>query len=89
MQHEHMTLCVHTSSHTACTQTRMYLSALNSMHLSIVYTPCPQIMGELGHSHIDVLKIDVDGAEWRAFSQMFRAGTLNHVDQIQVELTGE
>jgi len=47
-----------------------------------------EIMKELGHSWIDVLKIDVDGAEWRSFEQMFRDFDSVPATQMQLELTG-
>ena len=34
--------------------------------------PCkglPAIMGELGHQHVDILKMDVEGAEWEVISK--------------------
>lgn len=32
------------------------------------------VMKELGHDFIDVLKVDVEGAEWEAFAPLFAAG---------------
>ena len=50
------------------------------------------IMEKLGHSgrRIDMLKIDIEGADWVALSDVFRDISKGHmrVDQIQVELHG-
>ena len=43
------------------------------------------IMAELGHSHIHILKIDVEGAEEGCLSNMRDSGVLAHVDQVAVE----
>ena len=56
-------------------------------------TSCPmrnlkQIMQELGHSHVDILKVDIDGAEWRSFDYIYKAMDSLPTDQLQVELTG-
>ena len=48
------------------------------------------LMRELGHAHVDVLKVDVDGAEWRSFDAVFRDwphGALPF-GQLQFEATG-
>jgi hypothetical protein len=44
------------------------------------------IMNELGHSFIDVLKVDVEGAEWDAFAPLFAAGAPLPVGQLLIEL---
>lgn len=43
------------------------------------------IMKELGHTYIDVLKVDVEGAEWASFAPVFAAGPLP-VGQLLIEL---
>ena len=47
-----------------------------------------QIMKELGHSAVDILKVDIDGAEWRAFDYAYKTLKSLPADQIQIELTG-
>jgi len=56
-------------------------------------TNCPMkdlktIMKELGHTHLDVLKVDVDGAEWRSFQYIYEEMKSLPADQLQLELTG-
>ena len=46
------------------------------------------IMKELGHTYLDVLKVDVDGAEWRSFEYIYDLMKTLPADQLQVELTG-
>ena len=48
----------------------------------------PQIMKELGHSWIDILKVDIDGAEWRSFDYIYQTWNKLPANQLQVELTG-
>ena len=49
-----------------------------------------QTMAELGHSFVDVLKMDVDGAEWRAFESAFAAFPRGlPIGQLQLEATGD
>lgn len=43
------------------------------------------IMTELGHSHIHVLKIDVEGHERESLPALVQDGTLGHVDQLSIE----
>jgi len=46
------------------------------------------IMEELGHTWVDILKVDVDGAEWRSFEAIFdQIGTVP-ASQLQIETTG-
>ena len=47
-----------------------------------------QIMKSLGHSHIDILKIDIDGAEWRSLEFVYDVMKTLPADQVQIELTG-
>jgi hypothetical protein len=47
-----------------------------------------QIMEELGHSWIDILKVDIDGAEWRSFDYIYKEMHTVPASQIQIELTG-
>ena len=56
-------------------------------------TDCPmknlqEIMKELGHDWIDILKIDIDGAEWRSFDYIYNEMHTLPASQIQIELTG-
>lgn len=56
-------------------------------------TDCPMknlkdIMKELGHSWVDILKVDIDGAEWRSFEYIYNEMKTLPADQFQVELTG-
>jgi hypothetical protein len=56
-------------------------------------TACPMknlkdIMKELGHSHVDILKVDIDGAEWRSFEYIYKELKTLPTDQFQIELTG-
>lgn len=43
------------------------------------------IMKEFGHSHIHVLKIDVEGHEKESLPNLLQEGTLEHVDQLSLE----
>jgi len=45
-----------------------------------------EIMKELGHTTIEVLKMDVEGDEWNALEHMFATGILKNVRQIVWEL---
>jgi len=47
-----------------------------------------EIMEDLGHDWIDVLKIDIDGAEWRSFEYIYNEMRTLPASQIQLELTG-
>lgn len=47
-----------------------------------------QIMNELGHHTVDILKVDIDGAEWRSFKHIYNALSTLPADQLQIELTG-
>jgi hypothetical protein len=47
-----------------------------------------EIMAELGHQWIDILKVDIDGAEWRSFEYAFQVMHTLPASQIQIELTG-
>jgi Methyltransferase domain len=56
-------------------------------------TNCPmrtlqQIMFELNHTWIDILKIDVDGAEWRSLREIYTTMGSIPATQLQLELTG-
>ena len=50
--------------------------------------PLDIIMKELGHAYIDILKVDIDGAEWRSFKHIYKEMKALPADQLQVELTG-
>jgi len=43
------------------------------------------IMNDLGHSHVHVLKIDVEGHEQESLPALVADGTLSHVDQLSIE----
>jgi len=43
------------------------------------------IMKELGHDHIDILKVDVEGSEYAFLEHALEKGNLQHVDQLTVE----
>ena len=49
------------------------------------YKRLDTIMKELGHSHIQILKIDIEGGEKGAIPALQLQGTLEHVDQIAIE----
>ena len=56
-------------------------------------TDCPmknlrEIMKELNHEHVDILKVDIDGAEWRSFEYIYKTIKTLPADQLQIELTG-
>jgi hypothetical protein len=60
--------------------------------LTLEGQPCPakslsEIAGILGHTHVDILKIDIEGGEFAAFQEMGPAGSLIalRVKQILVE----
>ena len=44
------------------------------------------IMSELGHPWIDVLKVDIEGGEWKVFEDLLREFAFVPVGQIQIEL---
>jgi hypothetical protein len=44
------------------------------------------LMAANGHDHIDLLKVDCEGCEWKTFQQLVHQGTLNSVDQLLIEL---
>jgi hypothetical protein len=43
------------------------------------------IMSELGHSHLQILKIDVEGHERESLPALVQDGILNHVEQLSIE----
>ena len=45
------------------------------------------IIEMLNHNNkvIDILKMDVEGAEWKAFQQMLASGVLKRVRQLYIE----
>lgn len=43
------------------------------------------IMDKLGHKHIQLLKMDIDGYEWQTFERM-PSNVLQHIDEISIEL---
>jgi len=43
------------------------------------------IMKELGHTHIDMLKIDVEGSEYMFLEEALDEGTMRKVDQMTIE----
>jgi len=45
----------------------------------------PSIMAELGHSHIDILKIDVEGSEYSLLEQLFDTYGCPPIEQITLE----
>jgi Methyltransferase domain len=47
-----------------------------------------EIMKELNHNWIDVLKVDIDGAEWRSFEYIYNEMKSLPASQLQFELTG-
>jgi hypothetical protein len=47
-----------------------------------------EIMLDLGHDWIDLLKVDIDGAEWRSFDFIYEEMGSLPASQIQIELTG-
>ncbi|KXS19258.1 hypothetical protein M427DRAFT_42051 [Gonapodya prolifera JEL478] len=40
----------------------------------------------LGHAHIDLLKIDVEGYEWDTLARAFEDGVMDHVEQVLFEV---
>ena len=44
------------------------------------------IMSSLGHTWVDVLKIDIEGAEWNVFEKLFEEMQVIPASQIQLEL---
>lgn len=44
------------------------------------------IMLDRGVTHIDILKIDIEGSEWKVFKQLQKSGVLQKVDQLSIEL---
>lgn len=48
----------------------------------------PEIMKELRHTWIDILKVDIDGAEWRSLEYIYQKLNTLPADQFQIELTG-
>jgi len=48
--------------------------------------PLDVIMKSLNHTHLLILKIDVEYSEWSALLQMLRDRTLDHVDQVLFEV---
>ncbi|XP_077984284.1 putative methyltransferase-like protein 24 isoform X2 [Glandiceps talaboti] len=46
-----------------------------------------RLMEEFKHDRIDVLKIDIEGSEWKSLDQMLTSGTLqHHVKQLVLEI---
>ncbi|XP_077984799.1 putative methyltransferase-like protein 24 [Glandiceps talaboti] len=46
-----------------------------------------RLMEELKHDRIDILKIDIEGSEWKSLDQMLTSGTLqHHVKQLVLEI---
>jgi len=50
--------------------------------------PLAKIMSDLGHDHLDILKVDCEGCEWPAFEQIaqHKPDLIDSVKQILVEL---
>ena len=44
------------------------------------------LMRAKGVTTIDLLKVDIEGSEWDVFRQLAAAGTLEHVNQLSIEL---
>jgi len=44
------------------------------------------LMSNLGHTWIDVLKIDIEGGEWNIFKKLFEDPLIIPATQIQIEL---
>lgn len=45
----------------------------------------PSLMKELGHTKIDILKIDVEGSEYRVLESAIISGVCRHIDQLTLE----
>jgi FkbM family methyltransferase len=43
------------------------------------------VMKELGHTHIDVLKLDVEGSEYRMLEAIIESGVCKEIDQLTLE----
>lgn len=43
------------------------------------------IMKELGHDHVDILKLDVEGSEYMFLEEAIEDGSLEHVEQLTLE----
>jgi hypothetical protein len=68
--------------------TREHREARNGRENTTVSIPVQtlhSIMNGLGHSYIDILKIDIEGGEFEIFEQMHQLGTLNMVGQLMFE----
>jgi len=63
----------------------MYISAKDDLTINPPHRSVPSIMAELGHTHIDILKVDIEGAEWNIFTPGSDLN-LNVVGQLQLEV---
>jgi hypothetical protein len=45
-------------------------------------------MAERGHTHLDLLKVDVESSEWNLFDELCRSDSPLPFDQVVVELHG-
>jgi hypothetical protein len=58
-------------------------SNVNNLH---VFKPLHQVMQELGHTYISLLKMDIEGFEWSVFSSMLKNNETIWPDQLAFEL---
>lgn len=59
--------------------------AYNKKHFQLPVRTLDSIMQELGHDHIDILKVDVEGSEYMFLEHALEHGNLEMVDQLTVE----
>eukprot|EP00386_Alphamonas_edax_P015300 GDKI01046770.1.p1 GENE.GDKI01046770.1~~GDKI01046770.1.p1 ORF type:complete len:281 (-),score=64.40 GDKI01046770.1:342-1091(-) len=52
----------------------------------LVFKPLAEVMSELNHTHVDVLKFDIEGSEWQLIEEDILRGTQNKPEQLLFEL---
>lgn len=65
---------------------QMYISTEDDVASDPPKRSIPSIMSELNHTHIDILKVDIEGSEWELFASMGKPPELGYVGQLLMEV---
>ena len=59
--------------------------SMSSIRIRVPCRSLPSIMAELGHSRVDVLKMDIEGAEYEVLDSIINDGTISRIGALLVE----
>lgn len=69
----------------ACTQGKCKYFFHNQKQFRLPVRSVPSIMAEHGHEHLTILKLDVEGSEYRMIESIIDSGACKQIDQLLLE----